>query len=103
MPSEEQVDGATTLEQLRVQEAAILETRRRHEEVLARLQVRYQKVRQKMYREHKSAVIRSDNAKLARFQGGCAKPKKLAGLTKAQADEQARCLQTERSTADRAS
>ena len=53
-----------------------------------------------MYRDHKKAVISSDNAKLARFQGGCAKPKKLAGLTKAEADEQARCLQTEGNTVD---
>ena len=94
MPSEEQVDGATTLEQLRGQEAAILETRQRHEEALARLQARYQKVRQKMYRDHKKDVISQDNAKLAKFQGGCAKPKRLAGLSKAEADEQARCLQT---------
>ena len=100
LPSEEQVDSATPLEQLRSQEAAILEKRRRHEEALARLQARYQKVRQKMYRDHKKAVISSDNAKLTRFQGGCAKPKKLAGLTKAEADEQARCLQTEGNTVD---
>jgi len=100
LPSEEQVNEATTLEQLQEQEAAILETRQRHEEALAQLQARYQKVRQKMYRDHKKAVIEKDNAKLARFQGGCAKPTKLAGLSKAEADEQARCLQTERNTVD---
>lgn len=100
MPSEEQVDGATTLEQLRAQEAAILETQRRHEEALARLQARYQKVRKKMYTNHKKEVISQDNARLAKFQGGCAKPKRLSGLSKAEADEQARCLQTERNTVD---
>ena len=89
MPSEEQVDGATTLEQLRAQEAAILETQRRHEEALARLQARYQKVRKKMYTDHKKEVISQDNARLAKFQGGCAKPKRLSGLSKAEADEQA--------------
>jgi hypothetical protein len=91
MPSEEQVDSATTLEQLREQEAAILETRQRHEEALAGLQARYQKVRKKMYQDHKKDVISQDNAKLAKFQGGCAKPKRLAGLSKAEADEQAGC------------
>ena len=52
---------------------------------------RDQKVRKKMYQDHKKDVISQDNAKLAKFQGGCAKPKRLAGLSKAEADEQAGC------------
>ena len=100
LPSEEQVDSAKTLEQLRAQESAILETQKRHEEALARLQARYQKVRRKMYRDHKKDVISSDNAELAKYQSGCAKPTRLSGLTKKEADDQARCLQAERDTVD---
>ena len=44
-----------------------------------------------MYREHKRAVIADDNAKLARFQGGC--PKLLNGASKAEIEASVKCLQ----------
>ena len=60
-------------------------------QVLGRLRSTYKRVRAKMYREHKRAVIADDNAKLARFQGGC--PKLLNGASKAEIEASVKCLQ----------
>ena len=66
---------------------------RQHEDALGRLQNLYKRVRAKMYRDHKSAVIAEDNSKLQQFQGGCPKPKEVA--SKAELDAQAQCMQKE--------
>ena len=75
MPNDDEIDGSTTLAQLRTHEAAIMAASRAHEDALKALTTRYQRVRAKMYRDHKKAVIAEDNAKLGRFQRGCAKLK----------------------------
>lgn len=100
VPSEEAIDGTTTLAGLRLHEHAIMAATRSHEDLLAKLQTLYKRVRAKMYRDHKLAVIAEDNAKLQRFQGGCPKPKEVKGATKAQLDEQARCMQREAAEVD---
>ena len=93
VPTEDQVDASLTLQQLRQQEATIMAATRTHEDALGRLQNLYKRVRAKMYRDHKSAVIAEDNAKLQRFQGGCPKPKEVA--SKEELDAQAKCMQKE--------
>ena len=93
VPTEDAIDASTTLPELRTHEANILAATRTHEDEVARLQNLYTKVRKKMYRDHKLAVIAEDNAKLQRFQGGCSKPKEASLATKAELDKQADCMQ----------
>ena len=93
VPNDDEIDGSTTLAQLRTHEAAIMAASRAHEDALKALTTRYQRVRAKMYRDHKKAVIAEDNAKLGRFQRGCAKLKPRP--TKEELDAQAKCLQKE--------
>ena len=97
-PENEAIDSATTLKTLRGFESSILASMNRHEEALTRLRLRYQRVRAKLYREHKKEVILEDNKKLQRFQQGCPKPK--AGASKEELDAQARCLQNEAKVID---
>jgi hypothetical protein len=100
VPSEEAIDASLTLPELRNHEAAILTATRAGEDALARLQTLYKKVRAKMYRDHKLAVIAEDNAKLQQFQGGCPKPKEASLASKEELDRQADCLQKESSMID---
>ena len=93
VPTEEAVDAAKTLPDLRAQEGAIMKATRRHEEVLGKLQTLYKRVRAKMYRDHKQAVIKEDNSALQQFQAGCPKPKEIA--SKEELDAQAQCMQRE--------
>lgn len=97
VPSDEKIDNATALDTLRSFEGAILAATRSHEESLAALREQYVRVRAKMYRDHKQAVIEQDNSALRRFQGGCPKPKEVGnlrgGATKEDLDRQAKCLQ----------
>ena len=78
VPSDDEVDAAPTLRDLRAQEGAIMRATREHEDALNKLQTLYKRVRAKMYRDHKSAVIAEDNSALMRFQAGCPKPKEVA-------------------------
>jgi hypothetical protein len=91
VPTEDQVDAAKTLTELRAQEGAIMRDTRVHEDALGKLQTLYKRVRAKMYRDHKSAVIAEDNSALQQFQSGCPKPKEVAN--KEELDAQATCMQ----------
>ena len=98
VPTDEQVDATLTLHDLRAQEGAILKSTRDHEDALTRLQTLYKRVRAKMYRDHKSAVIAEDNSALQQFQAGCPKPKEVAN--KEELEAQAQCMQKEAAEVD---
>lgn len=93
VPSEEEIDAALTLKQLRAYEKAILWAKGDLEESLEDVMLKYRRVRAKMYRDHKLAVIAEDNSALKRFQAGCPKPKEVWQSSKAELDKQAACLQ----------
>ena len=93
VPTEEEVDASTTLPELRRHEGTIMQATRSHEDALTKLQTLYKRVRAKMYRDHKQAVIREDNSALQQFQAGCPKPKEVA--SKEELDAQASCMQRE--------
>ena len=74
VPNDDEIDGSTThLAQLRTHEAAIMAASRAHEGRAQGADDAYQRAREA--RDHKKAVIAEDNAKLGRFQRGCAKLK----------------------------
>lgn len=68
VPSEDAIDQSMTLQALRGHEGTILAATRVHEDALSRLQTLYKRVRAKMYRDHKAAVIAQDNSALTQFQ-----------------------------------
>ena len=99
-PSDEHIDAALTLPQLRTFESVILKAKSSLEESLEALMLKYKRVRAKMYRDHKHAVIAEDNSALQRFQAGCPKPKEVWQQSKAELDKQAHCLQQQANTVD---
>ena len=99
-PSNDVIDAALTLPTLRSYEGAILKATRQLEDILATLQSKYKRVRAKMYREHKHAVIAEDNSALERFQRGCPKPKEVWQASKRELDKQAHCLQAQANEVD---
>ena len=85
------MDASTTLPELRKHEGTIMRATRIHEEALNKLQTLYKRVRAKMYRDHKQAVIREDNRLCSGF-GGC---QSQGGGEQRGLDAQAACMQRE--------
>ncbi|KAL1525938.1 hypothetical protein AB1Y20_020764 [Prymnesium parvum] len=100
LPTDEMIDAAQTLPQLRAYEHLLLRVKGSLEESLEGLMLKYKRVRAKMYREHKHAVIAEDNAALQRFQAGCAKPKEVWQQSKEELNKQAACLQQQAAEVD---